>query len=80
MLPIIFIASSGKHSSSIMASSRPWSIDPKVFLKSMSVRYISLWVSLASSRAAVIVCICLAVLRCGRKPSWLKWSIRCYSS
>lgn len=54
-------------------------MEPNAFLKSMYVRYISSVVSLASSRVSMIVCICLDVLRCGRKPSWLEYSSRCCS-
>ena len=53
----------------MIARSLAWSIEPKAFLKSMYVRYMSLFVSRASSRAAISVCICLEVFRCGRKPS-----------
>ena len=63
----------------MMARSRAWSIEPKAFRKSIYVRYMSFVVSFASSSVAIIVWICLDVLRCGRKPSWLKCSILCFS-
>jgi hypothetical protein len=44
-------------------------MEPKAFLKSMYVRYMSLLVSLASSRAALTIWIWWDVLRCGRNPS-----------
>ena len=61
------------------ASGFAWSIERKAFMKSMYVRYISLLVGLASSRVVMIVCICLEVLRCGRKPYWLKCSSLSFS-
>jgi len=79
IFPISSTASLGYPRSSIMASSLAWSIDPKAFLKSMYVRYMSLLVSLASSRAAIIIWICLVVFLCGLNPSWLKCSIWCFS-
>ena len=63
----------------MMASSLVWSMEPKKFLKSIYVGYVSFVVSLASSKVAMIVWICLDVLRCGRNSSWLKCSIRCCS-
>lgn len=79
MFPTISTTSRGYSRSSMMARSCIWSMEPKAFLKSMYVRYMSFAVSLASFRVAMIVWICLDVLRCGRNPSWLKCSIRCCS-
>jgi hypothetical protein len=45
----------------MMASSLAWSMDPNAFLKSIYRRYISCWVSLESSKAAIRVCSCLDV-------------------
>ena len=42
MFPTISTASRGNPKSSIMASSRAWSMEPNAFLKSMYVRYMSL--------------------------------------
>ena len=61
----------------MMARSLAWYIDPKTFLKPIYVRYMSFVVSLASSRVAMIVWICLDVLRCGQNSSWLKCSRLC---
>ena len=79
MFPIILTASRGQPKSFMRASSLAWSIKPKAFLKSMYMRYMSLLVSLASSRVAMIVCICLEVLCCGRKLFWLECNSLCCS-
>lgn len=63
----------------MMAKSLMWSIDLKVILKSMYVMYMSLVVSLASSKVAMNVWVCRDVLRCGRNHSWLKCSTLCCS-
>ena len=55
----------------MIARGRAWSIDLKAFLKSIYMMYISWFVNLASSGAAIMVCICLALLRSALKPSWL---------
>ena len=65
--------------SSMSVNSLAWSIEPNAFLKSIYVMYMSLLVSLASSRDARIIWICREVFLCGRKPSWLKCSNLCYS-
>ena len=77
VLPTISTASMGKSRSSMRASRRAWSMDPKALRKSMYVRWISLVVSLTFSRAAMIIWICRDVFRCGRKSSWLKYNIVC---
>jgi hypothetical protein len=69
MLPTISTAFRGYLRTAMMANNLAWSINPTAFLKSMYVRYISLLVNRAFSRAAISVCICREVLRCGRKPS-----------
>ena len=53
----------------MIANSLAWSIDPKTFLKSIYMRYMSLLVSHASLRATISVCICIEVFIYGRKPS-----------
>jgi hypothetical protein len=58
-----------------MANSLAWSIEPKAFLKSMYRMYISWFVSLASSSAAISIWICLEVLLSALNPSWLSCSI-----
>ena len=63
----------------MMAKNFAWSIEPKAFLKSIYVRYMSFVVNLASSKVAMIVWICPDVLRCGRNPSWLKCNILYFS-
>ena len=50
ILPMISIASVGYPRSSMSANSLAWSIVPNAFLKSIYVMYMSLFVSLASSR------------------------------
>ena len=60
--PTISTTSRGIPRSSMRARSLAWSMKPKASWKSMYVRYISLLVSLASSRVAMIICICLEVL------------------
>jgi hypothetical protein len=52
-----------------MVNSLAWSMDPKAFLKSMYRRYMSCWVSLESSRAAIRVCNFLDVHLSCLKPS-----------
>ena len=79
MSPTISTPFARKPRSSIMASNHAWSMNLKIFLKSIYVRYISLLVSFTSLRATVIVCICLEVLHCGLNPFWLKWIILCCS-
>ena len=63
----------------MMAKSLMWSIEPKTFLKSIYVRYMSFAVSRASSKAAMIVWICLEMLCCGWIHYWLKYSSLCFS-
>lgn len=79
MFPTICIASKGYPRSSMMARSLAWPMESKAFLKSMYVRYMSFVMSLTSLRVTIIVYICLNVLRCERKSSWLKCSNRCCS-
>ena len=50
-----------------MASSLGWSIELKVFLKSMYVMCMSLFVNLLFSNAAMMVCIWRTVFLMGRK-------------
>ena len=79
MFPTISTASRRKPRSFMRASSLVWSIEPKAFQKSMYVRQMPLLVSCVTSTTAMIVCICLEVLHCGWKPSWLKCSSLCFS-
>jgi hypothetical protein len=61
-----------------MASNLAWSIDPNAFLKSIYSRYISCWISLETSKAAISVCSCLKVHRSCLKSSWLFCRIWCF--
>jgi hypothetical protein len=79
MLPTNSIASKGYLRSSMIVKSRVWSMEPKAFLKSMYNMYMSWFVSLASSSAAISICICLVVLLSCQNPSWLLCSIWCCS-
>ena len=54
-------------------------MDPNALIKSMYMRYMSCCVSLASSRADIMVCICLLVHCSCLKSSWLQCSIWCFS-
>ena len=45
-------------------------MEPKAFLKSTYMMYMSWFVNLASSSAAIMVCVCLAVFCSALKPSW----------
>ncbi len=69
MLPIKFITSFGYPRSFIMARSLAWSMDPKVFLKSMYRIYISWFVNPASSNAAISTWSCRVVPLSALKPS-----------
>ena len=73
-MPMISIASVGYPRSSMRASSRAWSIESNAFLKSIYVMYMSLFVSIASSRDAKIIWICREVFLWGQNLSWLKCS------
>ena len=50
-------------------------IDLNTLHKSLFVRCMTLFVSLVSSRVAIIICICLVVLHCGQNPSWLEYRV-----
>jgi hypothetical protein len=69
MFPIKLIASIGYPISSIIVSSLAWSIEPNAFLKSMYKMYMSCLVYFASSKGAMISCICLIVHLSSLKPS-----------
>ena len=69
MFPIRITASSGYPKFLVIASSLAWSRDPKAFLKSMYSRYMSWFVNLASSSAAIRSWSCMAVLLSALKPS-----------
>jgi hypothetical protein len=53
MFPMRFMESLGYPKSFIMAKSLAWSMESKAFLKSMYRMYISWFVSIASSSAAI---------------------------
>ena len=53
MFPIRVTASSGYPRSFVMANSLAWSREPNAFLKSMYNKYMSWFVNLASSNAAI---------------------------
>jgi hypothetical protein len=53
MFPIRATASSGYPKSFVMANNLAWSREPKAFLKSIYNRYMSWFVNLASSSAAI---------------------------
>ena len=69
MFPIRFMASFGYPRSFIMARSLAWSIEPKAFLKSMYRIFMSCFVNLASSNAAINTWSCLEVLLSALNPS-----------
>jgi hypothetical protein len=77
IFPINLIASVGYPRSSMIARSLAWSMDPKALMKSIYSRYISCDVNLASSKATIIVCICLLVQHSWQKPSRLLCIIWC---
>ena len=79
ILPIRFMASSGYPRSFIIARSLAWSMEPKAFLKSMYRMYMSCFVNLASSNAAISTWSCLEVPLSALNPSWLSCSIWCVS-
>lgn len=64
---------------SIRARNLAWLIELKVLQKSLQLRYMSFFVTLASSNVALIICICLVVFLCGVNPSWLQCNILCFS-
>ena len=66
--PMILTTSRGKPKSFMRVRNLAWSMEPKALRKSMYVRCMSLLVSFASSRAAMIICTCLEVLYWGLNP------------
>ena len=78
MFPIRVIASFGYPKSFVIANSLAWSRDPKAFFKSIYNRYISWFVNLASSSAAMRSWSCLDVLLFALNPSWLSCRIWCF--
>ncbi len=79
MFPIKDTASSGYPKSLVTASSLAWSRDPNAFLKSIYNRYMSWFVNLASSSAAIRSWSCLDVLLSALNPSWLSCRIWYFS-
>ena len=77
ILLTILTASKENPRCSIRASITARSMEPKALQKSMYVTNMFLLVSCASLRVAIIIWICLDVLRCRLNTSWRKRKSLC---